>query len=122
MSCIDFFKAMQAAFDVEEILNVLCDLCAACGHQEIDRNTMGSLVTAAHGKTDSFYRSVRRKKGTKKTKEKAAERHAGWQKEANKVSAENPRLKKNAVADQVRINLGYKGSADTISRIIKIKK
>ena len=120
MSGIDYSEAMQLAIQLEDILNVLCDLCAAYGRKEIDRNTMGSLVAVAHDKTDSFYRGVRRKKGTERMKEIAAKRHASWQEEANKVSAENPRLKKNAVADQVRINLGYKGSADTIARVIKL--
>ena len=122
MSSVDYSEAMQLAIELEDILNVLCDLCAAYGRKEIDRNTMGSLVAVAHDKTDSFYRSVRRKKGTERMKEIAAERHALWQEEANEVSREDPRLKKNAVAEQVRINLGYKGPADTIARVIKIPK
>lgn len=111
---------MRKAFDPEEILRVLCDLCAAYGRQEIDRNTMGSLLALAQGRNDSFYRGTRRKKGAESMKQKAAQRHAAWQSEACKIAAKHPTWKKGAIAEQVRHNLGCKVAADTISRIIKI--
>lgn len=120
MSRIDFFAAMRKAFDPDQILKVLCDLCAAYGRKEIDRNTMGSLLVLAQGRNDSFYQGIRRRKGAESMKQRAVQRHAAWQSEANKIAAEHPTWKKGAVADQVRINLGCEVSADTISRVIKI--
>ena len=78
--------------------------------------------TLAFNRNDLFQQSLRRQKGTRTQKEEGAIRHVAWQEEANEVSTENPRLKKNAVAEQVRINLGYKGPADTIAGVIKIPK
>jgi hypothetical protein len=120
VSRIDFFMAMRKAFDPEQILKVLCDLCAAYGRKEIDRNTMGSLLVLAHSRNDAFYQGIRRQKGAESMKKKAAQRHAAWQSEACKIAAAHPTWKKGAVADQVRINLGCQVSADTISRVIKI--
>ena len=81
---------------------------------------MGPLLTLAFNRNDLFQQSLRRQKGARTQKEEGAIRHAAWQKEANKISTENSRLKNNAVAEQVRINLGCEGTADTISRVIKL--
>lgn len=120
MTRVNFFEALRRAFDPAEIIKVLCDLCAAYGRQEIDTNTMSSLIVVAQVRSDSYHQQVRRRRGTETLKEKAAKRHAAWQEEAIRVAAAHPTWNKGDVADQVRINLDYQGSADTISRVIKI--
>ena len=81
---------------------------------------MDPLFMLAFNRNYLFQQSLSRQKGTRTQKEEGAIRHAAWQKEANKVSTDNPTWNKSDVADQVRINLGYEGPADTISRVIKL--
>jgi hypothetical protein len=104
MIYVDFFETMQAALDLEEIIKVVCTACRAYCRAEIDDKAMGPLLTLAFNRNYLFQQSLSRQKGTRTTKEEAAERHVAWQEEANEVSIDNPRLKKNAVAAQVRIN------------------
>jgi len=120
MSGVDFSEAIREEFDLKGIIKVLFALCRAHCREEIDDTAMGPLLTLAFNRNYLFQQSLSRQKGTRTQKEKGDIRHVAWQEEANEVSRENPRLKKNAVADQVRINLGYKGSADTIARVIKL--
>ena len=122
MNHIDFFEAMRTAFDLEGIITVLFTVFSAYCREEIDDNAVGSLLSLAFNRNYLFQQSLSRQKGTRTQKEKGDIRHVAWQEEANEVSRENPRLKKNAVAEQVRINLGYKGPADTIAGVIKIPK
>jgi hypothetical protein len=104
MIYVDFFEAMQAALDLEEIIKVVCTACRAYCRAEIDDKAMGPLLTLAFNRNYLFQQSLSRQKGTRTQKEKSAIRHVAWQEEANEVSTDNLRLKKNAVAAQVRIN------------------
>ena len=122
MIYVDFFETMQAALDLEEIIKVVCTACGAYCRAEIDDKVMGPLLMLAFNRNYLFQQSLSRQKGTRTQKEKGDIRHVAWQEEANEVSREDPRLKKNAVAEQVRINLGYKGPAKTIAGVIKIPK
>jgi len=122
MNHIDFFKSMRTTFDLEGIIKVVFAAIRAYCRAEIDDSAMDPLLTLAFNRNDLFQQSLRRQKGTRTQKEEAAKRHVAWQEEANEVSREDPRLKKNAVAEQVRINLGYKGPAKTIAGVIKIPK
>ena len=120
MIYVDFFETMQAALDLEEIIKVVSTACRAYCRAEIDDKVMGPLLMLAFNRNYLFQQSLSRQKGTRTQKEGGAIRHAAWQKEANKVSTDNPTWNKSDVADQVRINLGYEGPADTISRVIKL--
>ncbi len=122
MIYVDFFETMQAALDLEEIIKVVCTACRAYCRAEIDDKVMGPLLMLAFNRNYLFQQSLSRQKGTRTQKEKGDIRHVAWQEEANEVSREDPRLKKNAVAEQVCINLGYKGPAGTIAGVIKISK
>jgi len=122
MNHINFFEAMRTEFDLEGIIKVVFSAIRAYCRDEIDDNAVGPLLTLAFSINDDFQQSLRRQRGTKTTKEEGAKRRAVWQKEANEVSRENSRMKKNAVAEQVRINLGCEETADTISRVIKLPK
>ena len=122
MIYVDFFETMQAALDLEEIIKVVCTACRAYCRAEIDDKVMGPLLMLAFNRNYLFQQSLSRQKGTRTQKEKGDKRHVAWQEEANEVSTEHPTWKKNAVAEQVRSNLGYKGPAGTIAGVIKIPK
>ena len=108
MNHIDFFEAMRAAFDLEGIITVLFTVFSAYCREEIDDNAVGSLLAFAFSRNDDFQQSILRQRGTRTNKEDAAERHAVWQEEANKIGAEHPRWSNTDVGNQVRINLNRK--------------
>ena len=125
MNGVDYSEAIRAEYDLEGIIRVIFALCRAYCREEIDDTAMNPLFTLAFNRNDAFQQSIRRQRGTKTTKEDAAERHAVWQEEANKIWAEHPRWSNTDVGNQVRINLNRKKKRSCkpkgpyIGRIIK---
>ena len=108
MNHINFFEAMRTAFDLEGIIKVVFAAIRAYCRAEIDDSAMDPLLTLAFDRNDLFQQSIRRQRGGRTTKQDAAERHAVWQKEANKIWEDNPRWSNTDVGNQVRINLNRK--------------
>ena len=108
MNHIDFFESMRAAFDLEGIITVLFTVFRANCLDEIDDNAVRPLLMLAFHRNNLFQQSILRQRGTRTNKEDAAERHAVWQEEANKIWAEHPRWSNTDVGNQVRINLNRK--------------
>jgi hypothetical protein len=108
MNHIDFFESMRAAFDLEGIITVLFTVFRANCLDEIDDNAVRPLLVLAFHRNNLFQQSILRQRGTRTNKEEAAERHAVWQEEANKIWAEHPRWSNTDVGNQVRINLNRK--------------
>jgi hypothetical protein len=125
MNHIDFFEAMRAAFDLEGIIKVLFTVFRAYYLDEIDDDAVRPLLMLAFHRNNLFQQSILRQRGTRTSKEEAAERHAVWQEEANKIWAEHPRWSNTDVGNQVRINLNRKkkrsckAKGPYIGRIIK---
>ena len=125
MNHINYFEAMRAAFDLTGIITVVFTVFRANCLDEIDDNAVRPLLMLAFHRNNLFQQSILRQRGTRTNKEDAAERHAVWQEEANKIWAEHPRWSNTDVGNQVRINLNRKkkGSCKPqgryIGRIIK---
>jgi hypothetical protein len=116
---------MRAAFDLEGIITVVFTVFRANCLDEIDDNAVRPLLMLAFHRNHLFQQSILRQRGTRTNKEDAAERHAVWQEEANKIWAEHPRWSNTDVGNQVRINLNRKEkdsceqTGPYIGRIIK---